>query len=123
MRRPPRPSRALCPLCSDCYRIDAPQRHDATCQSLHFALQEKQQPSRRQTTRRPTQNPSSDESLEVITTLTPVETRLAENPPSPRPQISAKGGKETPARRRDFTAFISEYDVPHGYKCISNSDP
>src|SRR6266545_3026646 len=68
------------------------------------------------------QNPSSDESLKVITTLAPVETRLAENPPSPRPQISAERGKETPARRRDLTAFIGEYDVPHGNECIGNSD-
>src|SRR5256714_15367227 len=68
------------------------------------------------------QNPSSDESLEVIMTLAPVETRLAENPPSPRPQISAERGKETPARRRDLTAFIGEHDVPHGHKCIGNGD-
>ena len=67
-------------------------------------------------------HPSSDESLEVITTLAPVETRLAENPPSPRPQISAERGKETLAGRRDLTAFIGEYDVPHGHKCIGNSD-
>ena len=66
--------------------------------------------------------PSSDESLEVITTLAPVETRLAENPPSPRPQISAERGKETHARRRDLTAFIGEYDVPHGHKRIGNGD-
>jgi hypothetical protein len=58
----------------------------------------------------------------VITTLAPVETGLAENPSSPRPQINAEGGKETPARRRDLTAFIGEYDVPHGHKCIGNSD-
>ena len=63
-----------------------------------------------------------DESLEVITTLAPVETRLAENSPSPRPQISAERGKETPARRRDLTTFIGEYDVPHGHKCIGNRD-
>src|SRR5438132_13864460 len=68
------------------------------------------------------QNPSSDESLEVITTLAPVETRLAENPPSPRPQISAERGKEMPTRRRDLTAFIGEHDVPHGHQCIGNSD-
>jgi hypothetical protein len=68
------------------------------------------------------QNPSSDESLEVITTLAPVETRLAENPPGPRPQISAERGKETPARRRDLTAFIGEYDVSHRHECIGNSD-
>src|SRR5215475_13072321 len=68
------------------------------------------------------QNPSSDESLEVITTLAPVETRLAENPPSPRPQISAERGKETLARRRDLSAFVGEYDVAHGHKCIGNSD-
>ena len=58
----------------------------------------------------------------MITTLAPVETRLAENPPRPRRQISAERGKETPARRRNLTAFIGEYDVPHGYKCIGNSD-
>jgi hypothetical protein len=58
----------------------------------------------------------------VITTLAPVETRLAENPPSPRPQISTERGKETRARRRDLTAFIGEYDVPHGYKCIGDGD-
>ena len=67
-------------------------------------------------------NPTADESLEVITTLGPVETRLAENPPSPWLQISAERGKETPARRRDLTAFIGEYDVPHSDKCIGNSD-
>ena len=58
----------------------------------------------------------------MITTLAPVETRLAEDPPSPRPQINAEPGKETPARRRDLTAFIGEYDVPHGHKCIGDSD-
>jgi hypothetical protein len=58
----------------------------------------------------------------VITTLAPVETRLAENPPGPRPQISAERGKETLARGRDLTAFIGEHDVPHGHKCIGNSD-
>jgi hypothetical protein len=68
------------------------------------------------------QNPSSDESLEVITTLALVETRLAENSPSPRPQISAERGKEMPTRRRDLTAFIGEHDVLHGHKCIGNSD-
>src|SRR6202171_4073986 len=68
------------------------------------------------------QNPSSDESLEVITTLAPVETRLAENPPGPRPQINPERGKETPARRQDLTAFIGEHNVPHGHKCIGNSD-
>src|SRR6266705_478560 len=68
------------------------------------------------------QNPSSDESLEVITTLAPVETRLAENPQCPRPQINAERGKKALARRRDLTAFIGEYDVPHGNKCIGNSD-
>ena len=57
----------------------------------------------------------------MITTLAPVETRLAENPPRPRRQISAERGKETPARRRNLTAFIGEYDVPHGHKCIGNS--
>ena len=68
------------------------------------------------------QNPSSDESLEVITTLAPVETRLAKNPPSPRPQVSAERGKETLARRRDLAAIIGEYDVPHSHKCIANGD-
>ncbi len=58
----------------------------------------------------------------MITTLAPVETRLAENPPSPRRQISAERGKETRARGRDLTAFIGEYDVPHGHKCVGNSD-
>jgi hypothetical protein len=58
----------------------------------------------------------------VITTLAPVETRLAENPPRPRPQISTELGKEMPARRRDLTAFIGEYDVPHGNKRIGNGD-
>jgi hypothetical protein len=58
----------------------------------------------------------------VIATLAPVETRLAENPPSPRPQIGAERGKETPARRRDLTTFIGEYDVPHGHKCYGISD-
>jgi len=58
----------------------------------------------------------------VITTLAPVETRLAENPPSPRPQINPERGKETLARRRDLTAFIGEHDVPHGHKRIGNSD-
>src|SRR5262249_53031890 len=64
---------------------------------------------------------SSDESLEVITTLAPVETRLAENPPSPRCQINAERGKETLARRRDLSAFIGECDVPHGHKGVGNS--
>jgi len=59
---------------------------------------------------------------QVKSALAPVEARLAENPPSPRPQISAERGKETRARRRDLTAFIGEYDVPHGHKCIGNSD-
>ena len=58
----------------------------------------------------------------MITTLAPVETRVAENPPGPRAQISAERSKETPARRRDLTAFIGEYDVPHGHKCVGNSD-
>ena len=58
----------------------------------------------------------------MITTLAPVETRLAENPPSPGPQIGAERGKEVPTRRRDLTAFIGKYDVPHGHKCIGNSD-
>ena len=58
----------------------------------------------------------------MITTLAPVETRLAENPPSPRSQINAERGKETPTRRRDLTAFIGEYDVPHGHKRIGNSN-
>ena len=58
----------------------------------------------------------------MITTLAPVETRLAENPPTPRHQINAPRGKETPARRRHLTAFIGEYDVPHRHKCIGNSD-
>ena len=26
------------------------------------------------------------------------------------------------ARRRDLTAFIGEYDVPHGHECIGDSD-
>jgi hypothetical protein len=68
------------------------------------------------------QNPSSDESVDVITTLAPVETRLAENSPSPWPQINAERGKETLARRRDLTAFIGEYDVLQGHKRIGNSD-
>jgi hypothetical protein len=59
-----------------------------------------------------------DESLDVITTLTPVETRLAEDPSSPRAQISAEREKETPARRRDLTAFIGEYNVPHGHRDV-----
>ena len=58
----------------------------------------------------------------MITTLAPVETRLAENPPGPRAQISAERSKETPARRRDLTAFIGEYDVPHGHECVGNGD-
>ena len=58
----------------------------------------------------------------MITTLAPVETGLAENPPSPRPRIGAERGKEAPARRRHLTAFIGEYDVPHGDKCIGDSD-
>src|SRR6188474_2413631 len=40
------------------------------------------------------QNPGADESLEVVTTLAPVETRLAEKPPGPRPQINAERGKK-----------------------------
>src|SRR5258706_14482819 len=58
----------------------------------------------------------------MITTFAPVETRLAENPPGPRPQISDERGKETLARRCDLTAFIGEYDVAHSHKCIGNSD-
>jgi len=58
----------------------------------------------------------------VITTLTPVETRLAKNSPSPRSQINAECGKETLARSRDLTAFLGEHDVPHGNKRIGNSD-
>ena len=58
----------------------------------------------------------------MITTLAPVETRLAENSPSPRPQINAERGKEALARRRNLAAFIGEYDVPHGHKCIGNCD-
>jgi hypothetical protein len=58
----------------------------------------------------------------MITALAPVETRLAENPPRARRQISAECGKETPARRRDLTAFIGKYNVPHGHKCIGNCD-
>ena len=27
-----------------------------------------------------------------------------------------------PTRRRDLTAVIGKYDVPHGHKCIGNSD-
>ena len=69
------------------------------------------------------QNPSSNESFEVITTFAPVETRLAENPPSAGTQINAKRGKETFARRRQFTAFVREYDVPFGDECVGNSDP
>jgi hypothetical protein len=59
----------------------------------------------------------------VVTTLAPVETRLAENPPNPRPQVNAERGKKAPTRRRDLTAFIGEHDVSHGHKCIGNSDP
>ena len=58
----------------------------------------------------------------MIATLAPVETRLAENPPRPWPQISAERGKETPARKRDLATFVSEYDVAHGNKCIGDSD-
>jgi len=65
---------------------------------------------------------SSDESPEVIAALTPVETRLAEDSPSTRIQISAERGKETPAGRRHLTAFIGEYDVSHAHKRIGNSD-
>ena len=68
------------------------------------------------------QNPSCDESFEVITTLAPVETRLAENPPSPRRQINAERRKETRTRSRDLTAFIGEYDMPLSHECIGNSD-
>ena len=69
------------------------------------------------------QNPSSDKTLEVITTFAPVETRLAENPPSPRPQIGAERGEEPLARSRDFAALIGQYDVTHGRKRIGNGDP
>ena len=68
------------------------------------------------------QNPSSDESLQVIATLAPVETWLAEYPPGPRLQINPERRKEKLARRRDLTAFIGEYDVPHGHKCVGNSN-
>jgi len=60
------------------------------------------------------QNPSPDESFEVVTTLAPVEARLAEKPPTPRRQIGAERGKDTLSRRGDLTAFICQYDVPHG---------
>ena len=30
--------------------------------------------------------------------------------------------RKPPGPRRDLTAFIGEYDVLHGHKCISNSD-
>ena len=69
------------------------------------------------------QNSSSDESLDVITALAPIEARLAENSPRPRPQISAERGQETRTRRRDLAAFVGKHDVPHGRKCIGDSDP
>ena len=68
------------------------------------------------------QNRSADESLEVITALGPVEARLAEYPPSPRPQIGTERSKEARARSRDLAAFIGERDVPHGHKRVGNSD-
>jgi hypothetical protein len=58
----------------------------------------------------------------VITTLAPVETRLAENPPSPSRQINTERRKETRARSRDLAAFIGEYDMPHSHERIGNSD-
>ena len=58
----------------------------------------------------------------MITTLAPVETGLAENPPSPGRQIDAERREETCARSRDLTAFIGEYDMPHSQECIGNSD-
>jgi hypothetical protein len=58
----------------------------------------------------------------VISTFAPVETRLAEYPPGPRPQISAERRKEALARRRDLTALIGENDVPHSNKCIGHRD-
>ncbi len=68
------------------------------------------------------QNPGTDESFDVITALAPVETRLAEHPPSPRRQINAERRQETRARRRDLAAFIGEDDVPHTHERIGNSD-
>jgi hypothetical protein len=59
----------------------------------------------------------------VITTLAPIETGLAENPPSLWPQINSEHGKETLARRRDLAALIGKYDISHGHKCIGDSDP
>jgi len=58
----------------------------------------------------------------MITTLAPVETRLAKHSPGPRLQINAELGKEALARRRDLTAFTGKHDVPHGHKRIGNSD-
>ena len=77
------------------------------------------EPAKRQQT---VQDSRANQAADVIAALAPVETRLAENPPGPRRQIDAEGGKETLARRRDLTAFIGEYDVPHGHKCIGHSD-
>jgi len=68
------------------------------------------------------QNPSADEALDVITALCPVETRLTENPPRPRPQIDAERGEKALARRRDLAALVGEYDVPLGDKRISDGD-
>src|SRR6516164_2080782 len=79
-------------------------------------------PTRISTIRAAIDDPGSDQSLEVIATLAPVETRLAENPPSSRSQINAERGEEALARRRDLPAFVGEYDVPHGHECIGNSD-
>ena len=47
---------------------------------------------------------------------------MVSNVPGPRRQIDAERGKEVLARRRDLTAFIGKYDMPHGHKCIGNGD-
>jgi len=66
------------------------------------------------------QNPSSDESLEVITTLAPVRQGWQK---IRRVAASDHADAERKCtRRRDLTAFIVELDVPHGHKCIGNSD-
>lgn len=97
-------------------------RHSRRCQSEGATAWHGFEPAELQQS---IQNSRSDESLEVITALAPVETRLAENSPCPRCQIDAEPSQETLTRRRYLAAFIIKDDVPHGHKRIgnSNSDP
>jgi len=68
------------------------------------------------------QNPGCDDSFQVIAPFAPVEAGLAENPTCRGCHIGAERGKETSSGRRDFTAFIGELDVSHGYESIGDGD-